>query len=86
MSILIDVVVLDLLWLAAALTLRAVAPTPLTRKLLTALALYIGVETAFHVPMEAAAAYLMEKTDTQVGLLRAWDFPVFDPTLPTYDV
>lgn len=48
----------DLGWLVVVLTVRQYAPSVFTRRLLTAMATYVLVETLFHYPMETAVSYL----------------------------
>lgn len=55
----LSVALTDLVFAAGLLPAIRWAPTKRTRRLLTALLVYVLIETAFHVPMENAAAAVM---------------------------
>jgi hypothetical protein len=54
-----SVVLMDLVFAAAAAGLYRLAPSRWSRRLVTALFVYTLVETAFHVPMEDIAGQVL---------------------------
>lgn len=55
-NMILEVALMDLGWFCLVMSIRSLAPSNLTRKLLTVMAIYVMIEILFHYWMEAFVA------------------------------